>query len=158
MNNRRHLKNYLLNPRFQLKYVTLAVTGGLLVTVIYGFVFYTFTRENYALLVDLAPMTEEVKVQLYSELRQIMFWLAVSSAVFMVTTAVLALVLSHRSAGPLYQFKRVFEEVRQGKLDSRIRLRPGDDFQDVAAAFNEMMDDVSAKRTDTRNGTDRKAA
>ena len=83
MDNRRLLKNYVLNPRYQFKYIALTVLGGLVVTIMNSVMFYLFTRENYALLVDLSPMTDEVKAQLYAELRHILVWLAVSRVAFL---------------------------------------------------------------------------
>lgn len=150
MRNRRRLKNILLNPRFQLKYVLLSAAGGLVVSLVNAAVFYIYTRENYTILVDLAPMDEQVKLQLYAELRQIVIYLCASSLAFVTGISVLALALSHRTAGPLYHFKRVFEEIKGGRLGSRIRLRPTDDFQEVAGAFNEMIDTLVAAPEEKR--------
>lgn len=142
MNNRRKVRNLLLNPRFQLKYIALTGAAGLLLALVNAGVFYFFTRENYAILVDLAPMTDEVKVQLYSELRQIVTLLTLSSVGFVGLVCAVALVISHRTAGPLYHFQRVFDEIRAGNTRSRIALRPKDDFQEVATSFNQMIDHV----------------
>ena len=108
-------------------------------------IFYIFTRENYTILVDLSPMDDATKKQLYLELRQILGWLLLGNACFLGVIAFIGLVYSHRTVGPLYHFKRVFEDIKNGNMKARVRLRPKDDFHDVALAFNEMMDAV-AKR------------
>ena len=56
------------------------------------------------------------------------------------------LVISHRTAGPMFQFMRVFRDIKAGKTETRLSLRPGDDFREVAQAFNEMMDKVMSDR------------
>ena len=101
---------------------------------------YVHIKENYSILVDLSPMTNEAKKQLYFELNALVVKLSVGSVIFLCGVALIGLVMSHRAAGPLYHMKRVFEAIRDGKHDARVRLRPKDDFLDVAASFNEMMD------------------
>ena len=146
MPNQRKLKNYLINPKFQLRYIGwLFLTG--LILILWNFsVFYFYTRENYALLVELSPMTEEARLQLQRELSQISALLALSSLAFLAVMVVVGVAISHRAAGPLFQFKRVFSEIRDGKRQARIKLRTGDDFQEIARAFNEMMDEIAPKK------------
>ncbi len=143
--NRRYFRNLLLNPAYQLKYVFWLGLTGLLLTAINCTIFYIFTRENYSILVDLAPMTDEVKTQLYQELYQIIGYMGLFSLAFLILVCFLGLALSHRTAGPLYHFKRVFESIKNGKHEARVHLRPKDDFKDVAQAFNEMMDKLPLK-------------
>lgn len=145
MKNRRKVRNLLLNPRFQGKYVLLVGGAALLVSIVYAGIFYSYIKENYAILVELSPMTDAAKAQLYSELRQIVLLLGAGSLVFVSVVSWLALFFTHRSAGPLYQFKKVFEDIRSGKVDARIHLRPWDDFQEVADSFNEMMESLDKK-------------
>ncbi|MBI3557250.1 MAG: methyl-accepting chemotaxis protein, partial [Deltaproteobacteria bacterium] len=85
------------------------------------------------------------KQQLYAELRQIIGWLMLGNGAFLGVIALIGLIYSHRTVGPLYHFKRVFDEIKGGNMTARVRLRPKDDFQDVAVAFNEMMDALNKK-------------
>jgi methyl-accepting chemotaxis protein len=137
--------NILINPRYQLKYVLWLSATGLTLVVFYSAIIYRYISENYKILVDLSPMDDATKAQMYSELKHLILVLGGSSIGFLALASVLGLVVSHRTAGPLYHFKRVFGEIKSGKLDTRVRLRPGDDFQDVAGSFNEMMDAIAAK-------------
>lgn len=141
-NYKRSIKNYWLNPRFQGKYIFWVSFTGLALILGNASVFYFYTKENYSLLVDLSPMTEQAKFQLYHELDTIVVYLIGANLIFLLITAVLGLLFSHRVAGPLYHFKRIFKEVKKGNLDARIHLRPKDEFKDVAAEFNEMMDAI----------------
>ena len=47
--------------------------------------------------------------------------------------------LTHKIAGPLYRFRKSFEAVKNGELNTRVRLRKNDEGMSVADAFNEMM-------------------
>lgn len=140
--NKRRLKRLWLNPGYQAKYILWITLTGLILVAFQSLIFYMFTRENYALLVELSPMSDDAKAQLYRELKHILLLLGGGSLAFLSVVAVLGLVFSHRTVGPLYHFKRVFEAVKNGDRSARIRLRPTDDFRDVAQAFNEMMDSI----------------
>lgn len=141
----RSLKNLLINPAYQIKYVFWVSTAGLMLIAANAVVFYSYIKENYSLLVDLSPMDDAAKAQLYKELNEILIKLGVVGLIFVLITAIIGLKMSHRTAGPMYHFKRIFGEIKNGKMDARVRLRPDDDFKDVASAFNEMMDSVAKK-------------
>lgn len=141
----RSLKNLLINPAYQIKYVFWVSTAGLTLITANAIVFYSYIKENYSLLVDLSPMDDAAKNQLYTELNEILIKLGVVGLIFVLLTAIIGLKMSHRTAGPMYHFKRIFNEIKNGKMDARVRLRPDDDFKDVAGAFNEMMDAIQKK-------------
>lgn len=144
---RRKLINLVVNPGYQFRYVFwVSLTGAFLVVLNAG-IFYSYVKENYAILVDLSPMTDEAKALLYQELHQILLELGLASFAFILLVSFLGLVFSHRTAGPMYHFDRVFREIKEGKVDSRVRLRPKDDFRNVADTFNEMMDSLRSSST-----------
>ena len=136
----RSIKNIMINPAYQMRYIGWLTGTGLTLVLMNSLTFYLFTKENYSLLVDLGPMTDEAKQQLYSELGQIIMYLVLGSTIFLILVTLVGLIFSHRTAGPLYHFKRVFSEIKNGNPKARVRLRPTDDFQEVADTFNEMMD------------------
>lgn len=49
---------------------------------------------------------------------------------------IFSLYLTHRLGGPLYRLEQSAGELREGNLALRIRLREGDDLQELAAALN----------------------
>ena len=139
---KRKLKNLIINRSFQIKYILWITSTGLGLVAVDTAVMYHYIKENYATLIDLSPMTDDTKTLLYSELHHFIFILIAFSIVFLFFVALIGLVFSHRTAGPLYHFKRVFEEIENGNLKQRVRLRPKDEFQDVAQSFNKMMDKI----------------
>jgi len=143
--SKRKLRNLLINPAYQLRYIFWTTLSGLFLIALNAAVFYVFIRENYKVLVDMSPMEDEVKVQLYRELHQVLIWLGSFSLIFLLVASLFGLILSHRSAGPMYHFKKVFGEILAGQHQSRIHLRPKDDFADVAKLCNEMIDHLQKK-------------
>lgn len=141
----RKLRNLIVNPQYQLRYIFWLSLSGVLLIVIYSCLVYYYVSENYALIVELAPITDEAKAQLYSELRGVVIRLSGLSLFFVGFTGILGLFFSHRTAGPLYHFNRIFKEIGGGNTQARVRLRPTDDFREVAASFNEMMDEIETK-------------
>jgi methyl-accepting chemotaxis protein len=138
--NRRSYRNFFIHPSYQLRFILALTLPGILLIVGYSMIMYSHVRENYELLIELSPMTAEAKNQLYMELDTMIMKLAGASITFLGAVAGLALVLSHRTVGPLFHFKRIFEEIREGDTKARVRLRPRDEFRDVADSFNGMMD------------------
>jgi methyl-accepting chemotaxis protein len=139
-NNRRQASRLFINKSFQTKVILMSSGVGLLVSVAYGLVFYTLIKDNYEILVDLSPMVEASRDVLRHELHQMMLFLIMGTVLFLVATVWFAIFLSHRTAGPLYQMKMVFEAVARGERGRRISVRSNDDFQDVAEAANRALD------------------
>lgn len=148
---KRSWKNYLIDPSFQLKYAFwISGTGVMLVGSIAA-LFYRYIRENYAILVELSPMTDDLKIHMWAELDRIMIQLGIISALFLVCVTLLGIVLSHKAAGAVYHFKKIFRQIGDGQTEARIRLRPGDDFQEAAQEFNSMMDRLKIPSKAPRN-------
>ncbi|HEV8632204.1 MAG TPA: hypothetical protein VGV61_17955 [Thermoanaerobaculia bacterium] len=58
----------------------------------------------------------------------------------------LAVFTTHRLAGPWIAVRRALEQVRQGNLEDRLRIRANDVYiRDVERAFNEMLDSLKGK-------------
>lgn len=54
--------------------------------------------------------------------------------------AYLSVRISHRICGPIYRIKKSLEAVQQGECPDRIVLRKGDELQDLAELFNEVLE------------------
>jgi len=140
MKQNRSLKNLIIDPTYQLKYIFWLTVPGILLVLLNASIFYYYIQENYAILVELSPISDEARGQLNTELRQIIFYLGAVSLLFITAVSGIGLIFSHRTAGPMFHMKRVFVRIRAGDKKARVRLRPTDDFKDVAKEFNSMMD------------------
>ena len=146
MKSQRKFKNFIINPKFQFHYIFWTSTAGLLLIALNDYVFYHFTKENYMLLVELSPMTDEAKQQLFAELNKIIFLLGGFSILFLIIVLLVGVIFSHRVAGPLYKMKLTFNRIKNGERDLRVFFRPKDDFKDVAQSCNEMLDSLQEKK------------
>lgn len=113
---------------------------SLVLTLINGLIFYRLVAENYSSLVDLSPMTEEAKNVLYGELRETSEKILVLSTAFVLSISALSLFFSHQIVGSLEQLKNAFRRVKEGDSQVKVRFRTQDEFQDIAAEFNSMME------------------
>ena len=89
---RRKLRNFIILPRYQGRYILWITFTGLVLTLLNSGVFFWYMSENYRLLVEMSPMDEEVKAQLFGELHEIIWKLGLISFVFVVTTSFLGLI------------------------------------------------------------------
>ena len=63
---------------------------------------------------------------------------AVGSLVFLAGVFLVSVLETHRTSGAALRIGRAMEKIRWGRLDTRIRLRRGDNLQELANAFNTM--------------------
>ena len=140
--HKRKLKNYWINPKFQTRYIVTLLSVSVVLVGVLGTVFYRYLEENYTLLVNMSPMRDEIKVLLMEELAALKNSIIMSSIGYLCFVFGFGTYFSHRTAGPLYAFMRVFREIKNGKQHTRLHLRPGDDFHDVAEEFNGMMNEL----------------
>lgn len=55
--------------------------------------------------------------------------------------------LSHKIAGPLYRFQRIFEGMARGDLSARCHLRKFDEAKSVAESFNQALESLDSSLT-----------
>jgi methyl-accepting chemotaxis protein len=69
----------------------------------------------------------------------------------LIIVAVVAVLLSHKIAGPVYRFSRAARSVSEGDLTQKVFFRRGDEFDDLRDDFNRMVEGVRAKVTQDRH-------
>lgn len=119
-------RNYIVHRAFQLKHtvllILLSLGGNLLMAVgiLWAFRFFRLWQGS-TLPTGLLAVA------------------GVILAVNLVAAFFTGLMLSHRIAGPIYNLTRIFHRAAQGETSIRLKLRDDDEFQDAAAAFNDLM-------------------
>lgn len=66
-------------------------------------------------------------------------------AIYVMFIILVAAILSHKMAGPIYRFEQTCKAVAKGDFSQRVHLRDGDQFTDLQKEFNAMMDRVEAE-------------
>jgi len=150
---KRKLADLLINPIFQLKAAALSLIPGIIIVTIYNFLINQRMRENYDILVSASPMQEAAKSQLWLEFDQFRIQLVAFSLFFLVLIFLFGVFLSHKVVGPIHKIRKIMEEVRRGNKKARVFFRKGDEFTELAASFNNMMDSLVVEKSEVKGDT-----
>jgi nitrogen fixation/metabolism regulation signal transduction histidine kinase len=138
--NQRRSRNVLIMPDFQGRMILFVLLTGFVCMALNGYLYYQYVVDSYDFILNYSSLPEDLKEQRYSDLLVFGTSLSVATLVATFAVAIWALFATHRAAGSVYHLKRVIDEIKAGNFDARVRLREKDEFQDVARAFNELMD------------------
>jgi signal peptidase II len=134
-----------INPGYQLKYCLTIVAIGASFATMNGVFAYTFLKVTIDdLVVGPAHMTE------HRFLVPFLQTYGVIAIGFLVSLFMLARVLSHRTAGPVYAFESFVRDLIRGK-DRSFKLRKGDDFQhleELAEVLRPMLLELSKDKVE----------
>ncbi len=152
---KRMLRNFLLDPRFQLKYtgavvlVTALVTSG--VGAWLGYEAYTYSKgmsemltmqEGAGMEVDdtLQELLEAESAEEDAKVRnKIIIGIVALVAILSLALGFTGIIITHRIVGPAYKLKLLLSDVAGGRLNVHGGLRKGDELQDVGLAFKAMV-------------------
>lgn len=126
----RILGQYIIKYQFQFKYsvyVLLAVS-------ITGFLLWFETHGAISRMFETGVVLND---DVSDQLRLISSIVGKTAFLLSGITFGAALILSHYVAGPIYRFEKLFNEIKDGNIGILVRLRPKDEFQDTAEAFNQ---------------------
>lgn len=154
---KRHLSNYLLDKRLQLRYVAFVTVLSALISGSLGYLIWKQESRATDAVVQDAAMNmksadsaeskadwKEIQEVIRSELKAddnslIMTMVGVGVGLVFVLSLFL-LVLTHKVAGPLYKVANYFDKMRDGKLGDTWPLRRWDMLKDFYAQFKEAHD------------------
>jgi signal peptidase II len=119
-------QTFWVNKKFQIKYAAVFMMTGLLLTIISLVFSYTYLRITLTEVLGHNPeaITKYTEAYLFSFLILVL--------AFSITLFIIAKIISHRIAGPVYAFERFLKDVLEGKgltkTGQALKLRAGDDF------------------------------
>lgn len=132
MKQRYKRRNFFVKKKFQVRYISLILLVMFIAVLLTGYTVYATTwilfGEKLAAVYPQGLLLEIVnKVNAVLALR-----------IFFLTPLVIliALILSHRIAGPIYSIQKFLRKVTDGIYDERLRLRKKDELHDVAESLN----------------------
>ena len=152
----RKLRNYLLEPRFQLKYTCMVVGVTVVVASVLGWFAYQYSTGQTELL-NIERMETKGSAadqQFVSDLqryareadRKVLLRVLAGIGVLAFSLGLTGIVVTHRLVGPAYRLKRMLRQIRAGRLDAPGTLRKNDELQDVFEAFQQMRASLVANR------------
>jgi len=126
---------FLIKRGLQFRYMGVIFTAMLLVAMIVGWTVY------FSIWKDLSDPTKkhEELVEIFLHGNDV---LMSRMTVIMVMICFLSVFVSHKIAGPVYRLEESAKIIASGDFSKRIKLRYGDELQDLADAFNTMTESL----------------
>lgn len=124
-------RTIFIKKSLQFKYISIIFASALLAFVI-AVHEVVFTMNKAA---EANPAVQAVIQDVYAMTPVFLF----KSALFLGIVLIIAIIISHRLAGPLYKFEKSCAIVGDGDLTYRVYLRKGDQLTDMQREFNNMV-------------------
>ena len=142
--NRR--KIYLINPRFQWRFIGFMAAVSLLAIAILFLSNILFFRNMHAeaLSVGLAPDNPYFDFLAEQQSSLSIVYFGVSAVAFVVMMG-LGILYSHRIAGPLHNLNNRMKQIAEGGEPTPVRFRRKDQFGELAESFNAVLAKFSKK-------------
>jgi len=136
--NRR--RTYLINPRFQWRFIGFMATVSVLaISMLFvSNILFFQNMEHEALSVGLTRDNPYFDFLQEQKSALSMLYFAVSGVVFVLMMA-LGILYSHRIAGPLYHLDRKMRRIAGGEEPSPLQFRRRDQFLELTESFNAMV-------------------
>lgn len=151
----RRLRNYLLDPAFQLKYTGMVAAVAFCVSSVLGFVAWRHSTETTRMmaLTSLSPGVNDnvvTRVLAEADAYDLRLALAIGGGVLLLTLAIgiTGIFVTHRLVGPAYKLRILMKEVQRGRLRVVGRLRKGDELKEVFDAFERMIESLRTRQAD----------
>jgi hypothetical protein len=151
----RKLRNYLLEPKFQLKYTGMVVGVTLVVAAVLGFQVYDYSTGQTRLL-NLERMGSAAAadaqfiadMERYAQEADRKVALAVLGGIGLLALALglTGIVVTHRLVGPAYRLRQLMRQVSEGRLRPAGSLRKHDELRDIFEMFQRMTGSLRSAR------------
>lgn len=147
---KRNLKNFLLEPGFQLKFCAIVIGTALLFSLLIASYFYVGMKEAVTTLMDIFESfdvpPEQVEGYLSDQIRPIIQTILGMLLAYFIIVSILVVVETHKVVGAKYAIKRfVKDSLRTFSFSDRIYLRKKDYFRDVEKELNELAESLEQK-------------
>jgi hypothetical protein len=152
----RKLRNYLLEPKFQLKYTSMVVGVTVVVASVLGHYAYQYSTGQTQLL-NIERMEKKgnstdahfiADLERYAREADRKVLLAILGAIGVLACALglTGIVVTHRLVGPAYRLKQLLRQVSDGRIQPAGSLRKHDELQDVFEVFQQMLGSLRTAR------------
>ena len=128
---------WILKHPLQAKYLLLVILAMLTPLLTLGFCFYKIT---FRLLAEQIAFPEAITANLLPVIHGVNRLLLVTLPLSSLLILWLAVLLSHRFAGPLERLEKELDEILAGNTAHRISLREKDDLKGLALKINALLD------------------
>ena len=151
----RKLRNYLLEPKFQLKYTGMVVGVTMVVAAVLGYQVYDYSTGQTRML-NIERMSSAIgaddqfiaDIERYARDADRKVALAVLGGIGVLALALglTGIVVTHRLVGPAYRLRQLLRQVSEGRLRPAGSLRKHDELREVFEMFQRMMGSLRSAR------------
>ncbi len=144
--NQRKVRNFLLQPLLQLQLAIYTVGLTVVFSAILIAVTYFSFKQTYELILDVTNLPQDVADLVNEYVVNSAGWLAGAILLYLVINILITIFLTHRMIGPTIAFRRHIRALMDGNFSSRIHLRKGDAFVEVAEDLNSLAEQMEKKK------------
>jgi hypothetical protein len=148
-NTPRKIKNFLLNPDIQLAFALNIVALSAFFVIGIAFVVYFQLGDFIQNILSLSDFDLKTLTQLRNDWDGTMLWLGLFMVSYVGITVAICIIYTHRMIGPTIAFKRQISDLIDGKYSSKVNLREGDAFEDVADLLNDLAKSLDDKHSES---------
>jgi methyl-accepting chemotaxis protein len=129
--------SFVSKPNFQLKLTIIFMLMVTIVANLVGGICYLFISEKVAALLAQNPEIF-AGVEMADVARFLIPKILLAEAISLCIVFILSILITHTIAGPVYRMEQTAKEIGEGNLALVTRLRPRDEFKELADALNQM--------------------
>ncbi|MBI5069493.1 MAG: hypothetical protein HZB56_14760 [Deltaproteobacteria bacterium] len=134
-------RTYLIDRRFQLKYVLLLMGWGAVMAVLFGL----WAWQAHQQAAELLARDADQQALLHQADRTLLVALAAIGLLSMLALGLLGFIITHRVAGPVWVMGLELAELARGRYPARRGLRRGDELQSLHTRFHQAIDALAAR-------------
>lgn len=138
-------RQYLINRERQLRSAFLVLVVVVLLLVPLNYSLHTVRQQETATITASNP---QLRPLMESRDRTELIVGLVASLVIMVGVFALTIIETHRTAGAAYAIQRRLDVIREGRFDTDLHLRGGDNLRELEMPFNAMMEALRNRALD----------
>ena len=146
---KRYWRNFLLQPNLQVK---IGLYTVLLAIIFFGAmmsVLYVRFVRLYDMVLELTDMRDEVIGLMDKQLLGVSWWLAGGICSYVLLNIIMSIYFTHKMIGPTIAFRRHIRSLGRGDYASRVYLRNGDAFVEVAQDLNKLAEVLAMRSHET---------
>jgi len=151
--HKRHLKNYLINRRYQLQYTLVMVILSAIIMSFFGYFLISERRTTSKNIISFAAplgddaLVEQIKKDTAASDRMYQYKVVGFFVGVLGFLTVFGIVMTHKVAGPLHKMTLYFHKMRDGDFGKVYNLRKGDQLVEFFGEFKQMHDALRAKQS-----------
>jgi methyl-accepting chemotaxis protein len=144
--NARSLKNILIDPFVQVRLGLYSIFLALIFSCVVSAILYLNLSKFGEIVMTLTDVEDEIKALFVTYMADARWWLLLAILVFLILNIVVSIIFTHRLVGPAVAFNRQLNALLAGDYTSRVNLRKGDSFRDIAEKLNRLAEKLEAEK------------